>query len=153
MRLQDINNNCTHTHPLSSPFLPLLVVETLYKQNNDLQRSLECLQTSDQHLRVSLKMAEMRAQEAEIKLQHSSDRCHKLERDCRWLETEFKILYQKYHDLQKHLQKKAILNQMAMDHKAVRTKLIKYMYMTEKCACTLNGANFCGLEIQCFACN
>lgn len=98
-------------------------------------------------------MAEMRAQEAEIKLQHSSDRCHKLERDCRWLETEFKILYQKYHDLQKHLQKKAILNQMAMDHKAVRTKLIKYMYMTEKCACTLNGANFCGLEIQCFACN
>lgn len=56
----------------------------------------------------------MRAQEAEIKLHHSNDRCYKLERDSRWLETEFKILYQKYHELQKHLQKKAILHQMSL---------------------------------------
>lgn len=110
------------------PLYFILVTETLQKQNADLQRSLECLQSSDQNLRVSLRMAEMRAQEAEIKLHHSSDRCHKLERDCRWLETEFKILYQKYHELQRHLQKKAILHQMTLGPSVSNCTLINDDY-------------------------
>jgi hypothetical protein len=89
------------------------VIESLHNQISDLQQSLECIQQSDQSLRVALKMAEIRAQDAEIKLHHSTDRCLKLERDCRWMETEFKILYQKYHEMQRHLQKKAVLHQMS----------------------------------------
>lgn len=90
----------------------------------DLQHSLECLQQSDQNLRLSLKVAELKTKEAEIKLHHSTKRCHKLERDCRWLETEFKILYQKYHDLQKHLQKKAVLHQISVEQKSPSVSLL-----------------------------
>ncbi len=80
----------------------------------ELQESLAYLQKTDQNLRLSLKMAEMRAKEAETKLHYSSQRSLRLEDKCYRLEKECSSIHQNYCNLEKHLQKQAVLHQMQM---------------------------------------
>lgn len=50
------------------------VIASLQQQLQDMQQSVDCLRQSDQNLRLSLRMAEQRAQEAEAKLAHCLNR-------------------------------------------------------------------------------
>ena len=50
------------------------MIMLLQRQLEDMQRSLDCLQQSDHNLRLSLRLAEQRALEAETKLTHTNDR-------------------------------------------------------------------------------
>ncbi len=50
------------------------VILSLRQQLEDVQQSVDCLRQSDQNLRLSLRMAEQRAVEAEAKLAHSLNR-------------------------------------------------------------------------------
>ena len=51
------------------------VIASLSRQIEDLSNSVDCLRQSDQNLRLSLRLAEQRAMESEIKLRHALDRC------------------------------------------------------------------------------
>ena len=88
------------------------VVTSLQQQLDDLQRSLDCLQESDKNLRLALKMGEMKCRETEIKYQLTSDRCLRLEQRNRRLDHKYRLLLRQHKELEKHLQKKAVLNQM-----------------------------------------
>ena len=56
------------------------VIASLSRQLEDMGSSLDCLRQSDHNLRLSLRLAEQRAMEAETKLSHSQDRC--VREDC-----------------------------------------------------------------------
>ena len=84
----------------------------LQEQLDDLQKSLDCLQESDKNLRLALKMGEMKCKETEIKYQLTSDRCLRLEQRNRRLDHKYRLLLRRHKELEKHLQKKAMLNQM-----------------------------------------
>lgn len=88
------------------------VVSGLQQQLEELQKTLDCLQESDKNLRLALKMGEMKNKETEIKLQLTSDRCLRLEQRNRRLDHKYRLLLRQHRDLEKHLQKKAVLNQM-----------------------------------------
>ena len=50
------------------------VITGLRQRLEDMQESLDCLQQSDHNLRLSLRLAEQRAKEAEVKLTHATER-------------------------------------------------------------------------------
>ena len=54
------------------------VITSLRQQLEDVQQAMDCLRQSDQNLRLSLRMAEQRAQEAETKLTHSLERYNRI---------------------------------------------------------------------------
>ena len=50
------------------------VIASLSRQIENLSNSVDCLRQSDENLRLSLRLAEQRAMEAETKLGHAVDR-------------------------------------------------------------------------------
>lgn len=85
---------------------------SLRQQLEDLHHSLDCLQKSDKNLRLALKMGETRFKEAELKLQLTTDRCQRMEQRNRRLDHKYRLLLRQHRELEKHLQKKAVINQM-----------------------------------------
>ena len=110
------------------------VIAGLSRQVEDHSNSLDCLRQSDHNLRLSLRLAEQRALEAEIKLGLAMDRycvcvrvcmhtilldpfhcrSQRAEQKCLKLAFKYRGLAKKYRELEKFQQKKAILHQMEL---------------------------------------
>ena len=90
-------------------------------------------------------MAEMRAQEAETKLHYSSQRSLRLEDKCYRLEKECNSIHHNYCNLEKHLQKQAVLHQMQI------SPIVSNIINNIDTACTKTASKF--MYVQWFAMN